>query len=63
MPTSAAAMQVALRVLAAISRYRDPPAADVEELRRITPGFKDLPPDELACQVVQFGVRARQKAP
>lgn len=45
-------MQVALRVLIAVSERRDPDSEDVEELKRIAPIYANLPHDELTCKVM-----------
>jgi hypothetical protein len=47
------AMELALRVLTAISTKRDPEPADVETLRQLEPREANLPIDELACAVIK----------
>jgi hypothetical protein len=47
------AMEVALRVLTAISTKLDPEPADVERLRQLEPQEVTLPIDELACAVIR----------
>lgn len=53
------AMEVALRVLQALTQSRDPDPADVAELRRLAPLLADAPIDEVACDVVQRGVKPK----
>jgi hypothetical protein len=55
-------MQTALRVLTALTEKREANPADVEELRRLAPGDPDVPLDELACEVIQLAIKAREKA-
>jgi hypothetical protein len=59
MQQSLAAMNVALRVLTALTEKRHPDPADVEELRRLAPLHADCPLDELACDVIQEAIRRR----
>jgi hypothetical protein len=47
-----AAMEAALRVLAAVTSRRHPDIADVAAIRSYAPDLGDLPPDALACEVV-----------
>jgi len=54
---SLAAMQVALRVLTAISQRTDPDPADLDLLRSYSPLLSSAPPDELACEVIQQAAR------
>ena len=44
---------VALRVLTAINQKQEPDPKDVTLLRAYCPDHRDLPPDELACVVIQ----------
>ncbi len=60
MPDGLYAMKVALRVLSALSGKHPPDTGDVVDLRRLTPGKDDIPLDELACEVIQLTLRARQ---
>ena len=63
MQASLNAMQTAMRVLSAITERRAPAPADVEELRNLSEGkAKDLPLDELACEVIQVAIRHREQA-
>jgi hypothetical protein len=65
MQQSLDAMQVALRVLAAITERRPPRAEDVEELQRIAPKGEYASIDEMACRVVEEGIkrhRAKRQA-
>ena len=55
----AAALRIAVRVLTAVAEKRAPSAADTEELRRLMPSLPDLPPDELACDVIQQILKQR----
>jgi hypothetical protein len=52
-------MKVALRVLAAINQRQTPSASDVAILRESVPNGRHLPPDELACEVIQQDMRRR----
>jgi hypothetical protein len=57
------AMEVALRVLTALTEKRNPHPADVNRLRTIVDGSsRDLPLDELACEVIQRALRHRAEA-
>lgn len=53
------AMKIAVRVLTAITEKRHPEPADVEELRRLDPLLRDMPLDELACDVIQQALKRR----
>src|SRR5579871_4097470 len=52
-------MQLALRVLNAITNHRDPEPADVEELHRLAPSEQGISIDELACRVVTKALQRR----
>jgi len=52
-------LKVALRVLAAVTEFREPEETDMQTLRSYAPLFQRRPPDELACQVIQEVLRAR----
>jgi hypothetical protein len=52
-------LRVALRVLAAVTDFREPAETDMQALRSYAPLFTRRPPDELACQVIQEVLRAR----
>jgi hypothetical protein len=57
MQQSLAAIRLAIRVLTAITNRQHPASADVEELRRLAQDSSRLPPDELACEVIQGALR------
>ncbi len=59
MQQSLADMQVALRVLTAITDRREPDAADVEQLRRLAPPRKYDSLDEMACDVIRLALKHR----
>ncbi len=59
MDHSRSALQVALRVLRAISQYGLPDSADVGRLRRFMPSLANLPDTELACGVIHHVVELR----
>src|SRR5437667_12406667 len=50
-------MKVALRVLTAVTEKSMPAAADRESLLSFAPDLTALPPDELACEVVQRAMK------
>ena len=56
-----AAIQVALRVLTAITEGRNPAPQDVEALKRLAPTVQYKSIDELACTVVQDALKHRAK--
>ena len=53
------AMKIALSVLTALTERNFPNMADVQALRAFAPEFEDLPPDELACEVIQHVLQDR----
>jgi hypothetical protein len=55
-------MQVALRVLTAINKRREPAITDVEELRKLAPLQSHLPLDQLACYVIKLAINRRRAA-
>jgi hypothetical protein len=55
-------MKAATRVLTAISEHHRPEASDIEELAAYAPDLAALPPDELACFVVQRAIGSRDAA-
>ena len=60
MAESMDAMQVALRVVIALSEKHEPYPADVDALRRFAPLLPDTAPiDEVACEVIQQALRVR----
>jgi hypothetical protein len=61
MQKSLEAMQVAVRVLTALSEKRTPDPADVEILNNYAPLLSHLSPDELACDVIQQALRRREQ--
>jgi hypothetical protein len=52
-------MKTAMRVLSAFADKRHPDPSDVEELRRWAPLLADLPPDALACDVINQVMKQR----
>jgi hypothetical protein len=54
-------MKTALRVLSALTEKQHPDPADLEELQRLAPDAEGLALDELACEVIQQAILARQK--
>jgi hypothetical protein len=59
MQESLDAMKLSLRVLSALNEKRDPDPTDVEQLRALAPFVADLPPDELACEVISRALQHR----
>ena len=60
MQQSLAEMKTALRVLTALNEKQAPATEDVEELRSLAPpDARDLPLDELACEVIQAALKRR----
>jgi hypothetical protein len=55
-------LRVALRVLAAITEFREPDETDVQALRSDAPRFTGQSPDELAREVIQQALKARGRA-
>ena len=56
-------MELALRVLAASVDHLEPDPKDVEELLRLVPPHAAAwPADEMACEVIQRGVKRLRKA-
>ena len=54
-------MQAALRVLAAVTEHQEPQRADIDFLRRVAlPEAADLPPDELAREIVERELAKRK---
>ena len=53
------AMQVALRVLKALTEDRLPDPTDIRRLRNIVPSRGDLPAAELACRVIHHVIEQR----
>jgi hypothetical protein len=52
-------LRVALRVLAAVTEFREPEETDMQALRSYAPLSPRRPPDELACEVIQDVLKAR----
>ena len=52
-------METALRVLTAITEKHHPDSIDIDELRKLSPALAHLPPDELACSVIQQALKRR----
>lgn len=59
MQQSLEAMQLALRVLTAVTEKRHPDPEDVAKLRQLAPHAAAKTPDELACEVIQNALRHR----
>ena len=55
-------MTIGLRVLMAVTDRQLPAPEDMSELRRLAPLFADMPPDELACEVIQSALKNRAQA-
>jgi hypothetical protein len=49
-------LETALRVLCAVTERREPDPTDVRTLRLFAGLERHLPPDELACEVIQKSV-------
>ena len=62
MQQSLDAMTVALRVLTATTERSVPAREDLDELRRLCPSLAYLPPDDLACEVIQAALKNRAQA-
>jgi hypothetical protein len=50
-------MKIALRVLNAVTERVQPAAADIDGLLSFAPDLTKLPPDELACEVIQRAMK------
>jgi hypothetical protein len=50
-------MKIALRVLTALTEKSGPQASDVRGLLEFAPDLTHLPPDELACEVIQRAMK------
>jgi hypothetical protein len=59
MEQSLEAMTTAVRVLRALNRKQPPDPGDLDYLRQAAPVSAHLPPDELACEVIQQAVKRR----
>jgi len=59
MERSLDAMKTALRVLTAITKRHHPDEVDLQSLRQLAPLVGNLPPDELACEVIQLAIKHR----
>ncbi len=59
-PYNIAAMQIALRVLAAITNHQMPARPDIEKLRELAPEFAYRSIDDLACHVIETALRNRK---
>lgn len=53
------AMKIALSVLTALTERTFPDLSEVQALRAYAPEFENLPPDELACEVIQHVLQER----
>jgi len=60
MEPSQEAMQVALRVLRAMNNQKLADRAAVARLLSLEPFLADAPLDEIACDVIQWGLKCRQ---
>ena len=56
------ALRIALRVLAAVTEYRQPSESDVEVLRGVMPLCAQYSPDDLASEVIQQILKGRARA-
>ena len=54
-------MELALRVLQAITEKWQPDPQDIEKLRRLVPDSDRLSVDEIACDVVQQELKRRSQ--
>ena len=61
MQESVDAIRVALRVLAALTEYRNPDPEDVEKLHQLAPPTADASLDEMACAVVEEALKRRRE--
>lgn len=52
-------LKVALRVIAAVTEFRQPEDDDIQALRSYAPAFNGQPPDDLACEVIHQILRER----
>ena len=52
-------LRVALRVIAAVTEFREPEEDDIQALRSYAPAFNSQPHDRLACEVIQQVLRKR----
>jgi hypothetical protein len=59
MQQSLEAMQLALRVLTALTEKRYPDPEDLAHLRQLAPDAAAKKPDELACEVIQNALKHR----
>ena len=59
MQQSLDAMKLALRVLQALNEEREPDEQDLTSLRALAPLVGNLPPDELACEVIKLAIERR----
>ena len=55
-------MKAALRVLKAVSMRDEPDQSDIAILRAVNQNERNLPPDELACMVVQASLLRMKQA-
>ena len=53
------AMKIALSVLTALTERNYPDFSEIKALRDYAPKLQDLPPDELACEVIQHVLQER----
>jgi hypothetical protein len=62
MQISLDALQVGLRVLNAITYGCDADPIDILQLEAYAPTAAHLPPDDLACEVIQLALNGREPA-
>jgi hypothetical protein len=61
MQQSLGELEIAVRVLGAVTKGRRPDAHDVELLRALAPDAPIMDVDELACDVIQMAISRRAK--
>ena len=61
MTTTLAEMEVALRMLKAITERREPDPQDVKTVRQLLPHAEELSDDERACKVIQQALIRRSR--
>ncbi len=54
-------LRTALRVLTTIADRQNPHPDDVASLLRYAPDLEHLPPDGLACAIIQRALKAREE--
>jgi hypothetical protein len=61
MEQSFEAMTIAMRVLTALNEKRPPDPRDLDYLRKVASTRAHIPPDELACEVIQQAIKHRSE--